>query len=155
MASMETSISKVRVIIRVRPFLQHEISTENEETKPCVSVLDQECENGEDVAVYLKDKETRWANFGIFSWIIESKFYGFLIGDCWFSFSNAAETSVIGSIRSLDKMITTSTKSSTKSWALWFRRCFRALMLRFLLMELLAVEKPILCRFKCLTNSPF
>ncbi|KAL5549960.1 hypothetical protein UlMin_000136 [Ulmus minor] len=58
MASMETSISKVRVIVRVRPFLQHEISTENEEPRPCVSVLDQECENGEDVAVYLKDKET-------------------------------------------------------------------------------------------------
>ncbi|XP_010111461.2 kinesin-like protein KIN-10B isoform X2 [Morus notabilis] len=46
--------SKVRVIVRVRPFLPHEATSG--EQMPCVSVLDQEEE--EEVAVYLKDKET-------------------------------------------------------------------------------------------------
>lgn len=50
-------ISKVRVIVRVRPFLPHEIS--DSDRTPCVSVLDQDSESGEEVAVYLKDKDTR------------------------------------------------------------------------------------------------
>nr|WNH14552.1 KIN10B [Betula platyphylla] len=49
-------ISKVRVIVRVRPFLPHEIS--DSDRTPCVSVLDQDSESGEEVAVYLKDKDT-------------------------------------------------------------------------------------------------
>ena len=58
--STNYSISKVRVIVRVRPFLFHEISGKNDDPKPCISVLDQECEpSGEEVAVYLKDKDTR------------------------------------------------------------------------------------------------
>ncbi|XP_075638465.1 kinesin-like protein KIN-10B isoform X2 [Castanea sativa] len=58
--STNYSISKVRVIVRVRPFLFHEISGKNDDPKPCISVLDQEiCESSsEEVAVYLKDKET-------------------------------------------------------------------------------------------------
>ncbi|XP_059463167.1 kinesin-like protein KIN-10B [Corylus avellana] len=52
------SISKVRVIVRVRPFLPHEISDKNNDRTPCVSVLDQDSEYGEEVAVYLKDKDT-------------------------------------------------------------------------------------------------
>jgi hypothetical protein len=53
------SISKVRVIVRVRPFLPHEIAGKFGDQKPCVSVLDQECDSMEEVAVYLKDKDTR------------------------------------------------------------------------------------------------
>lgn len=52
------SISKVRVIVRVRPFLPHEIFDKNGDRTPCVSVLDQDSESGQDVAVYLKDKDT-------------------------------------------------------------------------------------------------
>lgn len=54
------SSSKVRVIVRVRPFLSHEIADNNGDQMPCVSVIEQECESStEEVAVYLKDKESR------------------------------------------------------------------------------------------------
>jgi kinesin family protein 22 len=53
------SISKVRVVVRVRPFLPHEISGKNSDLTPWVSVLDQDSEYREEVAVYLKDKDTR------------------------------------------------------------------------------------------------
>ncbi|MED6185574.1 hypothetical protein PIB30_058425 [Stylosanthes scabra] len=53
------SVSKVRVIVRVRPFLPHEISSRNANPVPCVSVLDQHFESAQDeVAVYLKDPQT-------------------------------------------------------------------------------------------------
>ncbi|XP_060957842.1 kinesin-like protein KIN-10B isoform X1 [Cannabis sativa] len=56
MASMKLAeSSKVRVIVRVRPFLPHESPQQN----PCVSVLlDQDCDSAQDVTVFLKDKET-------------------------------------------------------------------------------------------------
>ncbi|XP_048319634.2 kinesin-like protein KIN-10B [Ziziphus jujuba] len=53
-----TSISKVRVIVRVRPFLPHEIAVKNDDQTPCVSLLEEECQSGDEVVVYLKDKET-------------------------------------------------------------------------------------------------
>jgi kinesin family protein 22 len=53
------SISKVRVVVRVRPLLPHEISGKNSDLTPWVSVLDQDSEYREEVAVYLKDKDTR------------------------------------------------------------------------------------------------
>ena len=54
-----TSISKVRVIVRVRPFLPHEIAAaKNGNPISCVSVLDQDCESGEEVVVHLNDQET-------------------------------------------------------------------------------------------------
>ncbi|BFG36185.1 hypothetical protein CerSpe_224590 [Prunus speciosa] len=53
------SSSKVRVIVRVRPFLPHEIAANNGDQTPCVSVIEQECESStEEVVVYLKDKES-------------------------------------------------------------------------------------------------
>jgi kinesin family protein 22 len=54
-------ISKVRVIVRVRPFLPHEISGKNSDRTPWVAVLDQDSEHREleEVAVYLKDNDTR------------------------------------------------------------------------------------------------
>ncbi|KAL1359644.1 kinesin-like protein KIN-10B [Arachis hypogaea] len=56
---MATLGSKVRVIVRVRPFLPQEISSKNGDPVPCVSVLDQDFESAEDeVAVYLKDPQT-------------------------------------------------------------------------------------------------
>ncbi|CAB4284503.1 unnamed protein product [Prunus armeniaca] len=53
------SSSKVRVIVRVRPFLPHEIAANNGDQTPCVSVIEQDCESStEEVVVYLKDKES-------------------------------------------------------------------------------------------------
>ncbi|KAI9115964.1 hypothetical protein K1719_012894 [Acacia pycnantha] len=52
------SISKVRVIIRVRPFLPHEISARNGNSSACISVLDLDSESPEEITVYLKDPET-------------------------------------------------------------------------------------------------
>ncbi|KAK7293054.1 hypothetical protein RJT34_15915 [Clitoria ternatea] len=54
------SVSKVRVIVRVRPFLAHEISARNSDpVSSCISVLDQDLESSqEEVAVYLKDPQT-------------------------------------------------------------------------------------------------
>ncbi|KOM38001.1 hypothetical protein LR48_Vigan03g138300 [Vigna angularis] len=53
------SVSKVRVIVRVRPFLAHETSTENGDPVSCISVLDRDSEfPQEEVAVYLKDPDT-------------------------------------------------------------------------------------------------
>ena len=54
-----TSISKVRVIVRVRPFLPHEIAAaKNGNPTSCTSILDQDCESGEEVVVHLNDQET-------------------------------------------------------------------------------------------------
>ncbi|XP_062002483.1 kinesin-like protein KIN-10B isoform X2 [Rosa rugosa] len=51
--------SKVRVIVRVRPFLPHEISALNGDHTPCASVLEQESQSStEEVVVHLKDKES-------------------------------------------------------------------------------------------------
>ena len=53
------SISKVRVIVRVRPFLPHEIAAaKNGNPILCTSILDQDCESGEEVVVHLNDQET-------------------------------------------------------------------------------------------------
>lgn len=58
--SLSTSISKVRVIVRVRPFLPHEIAAAKDGNPiSCASVLDQDCDSGQEVVVYLKDQETR------------------------------------------------------------------------------------------------
>ncbi|KAI4354488.1 hypothetical protein L6164_003343 [Bauhinia variegata] len=56
--SNPSSISKVRVVVRVRPFLPQEISARNGNPVPCISILDQDLESPEEVAVYLKDTET-------------------------------------------------------------------------------------------------
>ncbi|CAI0472717.1 unnamed protein product [Linum tenue] len=49
--------SKVRVIVRVRPFLSSEIAAKHE-LSSCTSILDQGSESGDEVAVYLKDPES-------------------------------------------------------------------------------------------------
>lgn len=69
-----TSISKVRVIVRARPFLPHEIaSAKNGNPISCASVLDQDCESGEEVVVHLNDQETRWkiSCFWFRSWALD------------------------------------------------------------------------------------
>ncbi|KAL2336618.1 hypothetical protein Fmac_011064 [Flemingia macrophylla] len=54
-----SSVSKVRVIVRVRPFLAHETSARNGDPVSCISVLDRGFEPPQDeVAVYLKDPLT-------------------------------------------------------------------------------------------------
>ncbi|KAJ9694704.1 hypothetical protein PVL29_010264 [Vitis rotundifolia] len=59
MQLQSTSISKVRVIVRVRPFLPHEIAAaKNGNPISCASVLDQDSESGEEVVVHLNDQET-------------------------------------------------------------------------------------------------
>ena len=55
-----SSISKVRVIVRVRPFLADEISARNGNLASCISVLERDFESSEEVAVYLKDPDTRF-----------------------------------------------------------------------------------------------
>ncbi|XP_073052583.1 kinesin-like protein KIN-10B [Primulina eburnea] len=53
------SISKVRVVARVRPFLPREISSKNENPISCVSLLNPESQtSGDDVTVLLKDQES-------------------------------------------------------------------------------------------------
>ncbi|GMP50790.1 hypothetical protein CsSME_00017269 [Camellia sinensis var. sinensis] len=56
--SNSNSISKVRVVVRIRPFLPHEIAARNGNSTPCVSVLDSELESDHEVTVHLKDQET-------------------------------------------------------------------------------------------------
>lgn len=53
------SASKVRVIVRVRPFLPHE-STSSSNRVSCISLLDQDSQSQDEVAVYLKDPYTRF-----------------------------------------------------------------------------------------------
>ncbi|XP_050381934.1 kinesin-like protein KIN-10B isoform X2 [Argentina anserina] len=51
--------SKVRVIVRVRPFLPHEIAALDGDQTPCASVLELESQpSTDDVVVHLKDKDT-------------------------------------------------------------------------------------------------
>lgn len=58
--SMETnSVSKVRVIVRVRPFLPQEILSKDGNLKSCISVLDQNFGPCDEVAVHLSDPHTR------------------------------------------------------------------------------------------------
>ncbi|TKY66030.1 Kinesin protein KIF22-B [Spatholobus suberectus] len=53
------SVSKVRVIVRVRPFLAHETSARNGDPISCISVLDHDFVSPqEEVAVYLNDPLT-------------------------------------------------------------------------------------------------
>ncbi|CAN4116971.1 unnamed protein product [Withania somnifera] len=53
-----TLVMKVRVIVRVRPFLPREINLIDGKPISCVSVLNSECEPSEEVTVHLKDHET-------------------------------------------------------------------------------------------------
>ena len=74
------SVSKVRVIVRVRPFLAHETSSRNGDVS-CISVLDQDFESPQDeVTVYLKDPLTRShkvSTFGFFcGWILVLAMWG-------------------------------------------------------------------------------
>ncbi|GLT92541.1 hypothetical protein SLE2022_103740 [Rubroshorea leprosula] len=56
--TISNSVSKVRVIVRVRPFLAQEIVVKNGCPKSCISVLDQDTETRDEVAVHLKDPDT-------------------------------------------------------------------------------------------------
>ncbi|KAK4801048.1 hypothetical protein SAY86_021535 [Trapa natans] len=56
--SEQFSVSKVRVVVRVRPFLPQEISSRSGDPVSCVSVLDREFGSSEEVSVYLKDQLT-------------------------------------------------------------------------------------------------
>ncbi|KAF8402911.1 hypothetical protein HHK36_011003 [Tetracentron sinense] len=51
-------VSKVRVIVRVRPFLPYEIEAKDGNPITCVSLINPECGSGIEVSVHLKDQET-------------------------------------------------------------------------------------------------
>lgn len=57
--SQSSSISKVRVVIRVRPFLPQEISGKHGDPISCVSVVDSDSKSCDEVTVHLKDQQTR------------------------------------------------------------------------------------------------
>ncbi|KAL5807120.1 hypothetical protein ACOSQ3_030008 [Xanthoceras sorbifolium] len=57
-AMVTNSTSKVRVVVRVRPFLPQEIAARNGNPKPCISVLENDVETCNEVAVHLKDPDT-------------------------------------------------------------------------------------------------
>lgn len=62
------SVSKVRVIVRVRPFLGHD----NGDPVSCISLLDQDFESQhQEVAVYLKDPQTRFKKISLFYYYFE------------------------------------------------------------------------------------
>ncbi|KAG6769471.1 hypothetical protein POTOM_025109 [Populus tomentosa] len=50
--------SKVRVIVRVRPFLSHEIPAKNGNPTSCISVLDPDPDSRDEVTVHLQDPDT-------------------------------------------------------------------------------------------------
>ena len=111
-SSNPVSVSKVRVIVRVRPFLPHEISARNGDPVSCISVLDRDFESAEDeVAVYLKDPQTRSEKISIFFffqffgqrnlWYLVLMIWGFLL-----FFMMLAERSATSWIHSLGKKIT-------------------------------------------------
>ncbi|KAK9684192.1 hypothetical protein RND81_10G193000 [Saponaria officinalis] len=57
--SSTTNTSKVRVIVRVRPFLDHELSSKNGHPTPCISLLQTDSfDSIGEVSVHLKDKNT-------------------------------------------------------------------------------------------------
>jgi kinesin family protein 22 len=61
------SVSKVRVIVRVRPFLPHEITRRNcADPVSCISLVDQDFQSRDEVAVYLKDPHTRFQQVHFF-----------------------------------------------------------------------------------------
>uniref|UniRef100_A0A803N7L9 Kinesin-like protein n=1 Tax=Chenopodium quinoa TaxID=63459 RepID=A0A803N7L9_CHEQI len=59
-AKSSIEVSKVRVIVRVRPFLSHEIASNNEVSVPCVSTLTDNggLDSNHEVSIQLKDQET-------------------------------------------------------------------------------------------------
>ncbi|KAJ4704680.1 Kinesin-like protein [Melia azedarach] len=57
-AIIPNSSSKVRVVVRIRPFLPQEIAAKNGHPKSCISVIDKNLESCNEVAVHLKDPYT-------------------------------------------------------------------------------------------------
>ncbi|EOY07527.1 hypothetical protein SCA6_001493 [Theobroma cacao] len=55
--SKQAIVSKVRVVVRVRPFLPQEIAARNGNSKSCVFLLDNQ-DSSDEVAVHLKDPNT-------------------------------------------------------------------------------------------------
>ncbi|VYS52324.1 unnamed protein product [Arabidopsis thaliana] len=53
-----SSISNVRVVLRVRPFLPREISDESGDARSCVSIIVGDEGDISEVAVYLKDPDS-------------------------------------------------------------------------------------------------
>lgn len=53
-----SSIFKVRVVLRVRPFLPREISDESGDGRSCISVIGGDSGDASEVAVYLKDPDS-------------------------------------------------------------------------------------------------
>ena len=75
------SIAQVRVIVRLRPFLPHEISSRNGHPISCVSLQESEASPSNEVTVLLKDQATR-----LNLWIRDLKFsiLGFRMSNWYF-----------------------------------------------------------------------
>ncbi|TYI87548.1 hypothetical protein E1A91_D04G142400v1 [Gossypium mustelinum] len=57
--SKQATVSKVRVVVRVRPFLPQEITARNGNSKSCIFLLDlQDNDSSDEVSVHLKDPNT-------------------------------------------------------------------------------------------------
>lgn len=83
-----TPVSNVRVIVRVRPFLPHEF-TPNSNRVSCISLLDQDSQSQDEVAVYLKDPYTRFQKSSFSPFIVIGRsidfgFYDFFVLFCCF-----------------------------------------------------------------------
>ncbi|XP_058109683.1 kinesin-like protein KIN-10C isoform X2 [Magnolia sinica] len=57
-SNLSNAAAKVRVVVRIRPFLASEIAAIGGNPTPCVSILNPERGSHEEVAVHIKDQET-------------------------------------------------------------------------------------------------
>lgn len=142
-SSSSSTVSKVRVIVRVRPFLPHQFPNDNHINNispiPCASLIDANSE--EEVTVHLKDQATRWS-------IHYPQTNSYLsIYPFIYLYFTAVVMSATSWIRSTDKMITMWGRYLRKKWAIWFPDYSALLMLPFLLMALLVAAKLTPSRF--------
>lgn len=146
------SVSKVRVIVRVRPFLAHETSTRNGDPVSCISVLDRDSEfPQQEVAVYLKDPDTRFPKVCTFGFFCRWNLVLMMrVSNCFsfLSFTLAGMSATSWTL-SLGKKMTMWDRYSAEKSAPWFRECSVDPMPRSLLMELLAVGRHTPCRCEC------
>lgn len=146
-------ISKVRVVVRVRPFLPKEIASRNGDPVSCVSVLDRELGSTEEVSVYLKDQLTRLAT-NSFAWLVSRQRFLRMFFLCLLIFTRffpilcfcAVETSATNWMRSTGRKTVIWGWSSTEKWDLWLLAFSRAATPLSLHTGLLGAVKLTLCR---------
>lgn len=136
-------ISKVKVIVRVRPFLVHEIKGYCP-LLPCASLFDSTQE--QEVTVILKDPDTRYLKISILFLFLLICF-SVCVCVCVIFLNVVVEMSVSSWTLFTIKKTTMWPLFSTKKLAIWFLVYFLAVIPLSLLMGLLVVEKLTLCRY--------